>query len=113
MRRNLTLEETGVLDLRKFQAPDQYTFRIPFDWLLLQGINPNNLSAGNTIASFLKAKFSIFIIGSGEDYGTPDYASTVLNSGEDSSEVATFIPGGDYIYVDAVSSDEKVVELAI
>jgi len=112
MRRNLTLEETGVLDLRKFQAPNEQTFSIPFDWLLLQGITPNDLNNLGLIANFLKSKFNLFIIAGGIDFNTPDYASTSLNRGEDSNEVAGLI-SGDYIYVDEIPLGENIVLLTI
>ena len=112
MRRNLTLEDAGVLDLRKFQSPEAPYFTIPFDWLLLHGIVPVNLANSAEVAKFLKSKFNLFIVAGGMEYNDAEYASTSLNQGEDTAEIATLV-SGDYIYVDAIDSEGAVVELAI
>lgn len=102
MRRNLTLEETGVLDLRKFQpSVNEASWNIPIDWLILQGLDSNYADSLDAVANLLKTKFSIFI-SAGVDNGKyiKVYASTSLNEGS-AHEVATYT-NGDYIYVDTI-----------
>lgn len=72
MRRNLTLEEAGVLDLRKFLITQEdydnfenyHLIGIPADWFVTQGFNhleANWENEENALVDFIKNKFSVFI----------------------------------------------------
>lgn len=81
MRRNLTLEETGVLDLRKFLNSDRATklwnenrhIIIPVDWLVAQGYDhvEANWDDERPI-DWLRMRFSQIII------SQPGYPNTIM-----------------------------------
>ena len=98
MRRNLTLEETGVLDLRQFldsnekwnEWSNNYTIFIPVDWLVAQGFKHLEASWSDEHPEmWFISKFHNFILSHPEDsnnilYGFADDGSTYIAHGEDS-----------------------------